>query len=367
MWGNRLMDEVRVELGKRTYPIYIGHNLVSRAGEILKKNGASGRIMIITSHAVATHYLDDMTNGLKHGGFHVACSEVPDGEQHKTLEWASKLYDSLIDNRIERTSTILALGGGVVGDLAGFVAATYKRGVPLVQMPTTLLAQVDASVGGKVGVDHPRGKNMIGSFYQPRCVIISLDVLSTLPEREMIAGLAEVIKYGVIRDRDLFSYLEGNIDSIVGGDPGALQFIVKRSCHIKASVVTLDERETELRTILNFGHTFGHAIEVATDYEQYRHGEAVAIGMVCAGDVAVRLRMTEESTLERIITLLDRTGLPTCTEGVSPERVMRVLRHDKKVHAGKIRFVLPREIGEVVITDTVSEELIREIVEERLV
>ncbi|MFQ6091561.1 MAG: 3-dehydroquinate synthase [bacterium] len=357
------MEEVWVELGERRYPIHIGENLLIRAGEILKKNG---KVMVVTNPTVGELYLDELTEGLTGEGFEVSSSVVPDGERYKTLEWANRLYDSLLDHRMERGSTVVALGGGVIGDLAGFVAATYKRGLPLVQAPTTLLAQVDSSIGGKVGVDHARGKNMIGTFYQPRCVLISLEVLDTLPQRELRAGLAEVIKYGVISDEDLFGYVEENLEALLGWEPQALRFVVKRSCQIKASVVAKDERETGLRAILNFGHTLGHGLEAATDYGLYRHGEAVAAGMVWATEIAVGLKLTPEKTLTRIATLIARAGLPTRSEDVSPEEIIKFLRQDKKVLNGRVRFVLPKRVGQVVVTDTVPEELIRDVLKEYL-
>ena len=355
------MEQVSVDLGDRGYTIYIGENLFTRAGEILKRGGVSGKVMVITNPTVGDLYSDDLYKGLGEEGFEVSSEVVPDGEEYKTLESAKKLYDSLVDNRMDRDSTVVALGGGVIGDLAGFVAATFKRGLPFVQVPTTLLAQVDASVGGKVAVDHPRGKNMIGSFYQPRCVLISLNVLETLPAREMKGGLAEVIKYGVIRDRHLFEFVEEHLDQLLARETDATHHIVKRSCEIKASVVGRDERDQGLRTILNYGHTIGHAIEAAAAYRQYRHGEAVAIGMICATDIAVRLKFASIETLEKITALIERTKLPTSIKDLCADEIMNFLFHDKKVHQGKIRFVLPKRIGDVVITDTVPQELIKEI------
>lgn len=358
------MDELRVDLGERSYPIYIGKTLLPRAGEILKKSGRAGKVMVITNPTVAGLYLESLDEGLRRGGFEPYTAMVPDGEEHKTLEWAKRLYDSLLDHRIERDSSIVAMGGGVIGDLAGFVAATYKRGLPFFQVPTTLLAQVDASVGGKVAVDHPRGKNLIGAFYQPRCVLISLDVLDTLPAREMKTGLAEVIKYGVIADKNLFRHIEENLDALLRGETDALGLVVKRSCQIKASVVAQDEREAGQRATLNFGHTLGHAIEAATKYSLYRHGEAVAIGMVYATDIAVKLKMTTKETLRRIAELIERTGLPTMSKNTSLDEIIRFLHHDKKILNGRVRFVLPRKIGRVIITDAVPENLIGEVFKE---
>ncbi|UCE18949.1 MAG: 3-dehydroquinate synthase [Gemmatimonadota bacterium] len=359
------MDHVQVELGDRSYPIYIGGDILGRVGELLKKNGITGRVMVFTNPTVGSMYLEDVLEGFHGEGYGVSSRVVPDGEEYKTLEYANTLYDSLMDNRIDRSSTIVALGGGVLGDLAGFVAATFKRGIPFVQVPTTLLAQVDASVGGKVAVDHPRGKNMIGSFYQPRCVIISLSVLDTLPEREMRAGLAEVIKYGVIKDASLFEYIETHLDSLLNLEANGLHTVVKRSCEIKASIVTKDERDEGQRALLNFGHTIGHAIETATNYSRYRHGEAVALGMICATDIGVRLNVTSVKTSERLSNLIERAHLPTRIRNVSADAVIEFLRHDKKVRDGKVRFVLPREIGQVMITDTVPDDVIRKTLKER--
>ena len=359
------MDHVRVDLGDRGYPIYIGEDVLPQVGGILKRWGATGKVMVVTNPTVGNLYLEDLLEGLRGEGYEVSSELVPDGEEYKTLDYANTLYDSLMDKRIDRSSTVVALGGGVIGDLAGFVAATFKRGIPFVQVPTTLLAQVDASVGGKVAVDHPRGKNMIGSFYQPRCVIISLNVLQTLPEREMRAGLAEVIKYGVIKDTYLFEYIEEHLDSLLNLDPNGLHSIVKRSCEIKASLVIEDERDEGQRALLNFGHTIGHAIETATDYSQYRHGEAVALGMICAADIGVRLKVTSVETLERLSGLIERAHLPTEIKNVSVDDIIEFLRHDKKVRDGKVRFVLPREIGQVMMTDTVPDDVIRKTLKER--
>lgn len=358
------MDVVKVDLGERSYPIHIGEGLFSRAGEILKKTVGVRKTMVITNPTVGDLYLDALNQSLGRSGFQPCSVIVPDGEEFKTLQWADNLYDSLFDHRMGRDSIVVALGGGVIGDLAGFVAATYKRGLGFVQVPTTLLAQVDASVGGKVAVDHIQGKNLIGSFYQPRCVLISLDALDTLPIREVRTGLAEVIKYGIISDTELFAYLEGNLGALLEGRHDVLGFVVKRSCQIKASVVIKDEREAGQRALLNFGHTLGHAIEAATGYRLYRHGEAVAIGMVYAAEMAVKLKMTTGETLARIARLIEMAGLPTRSENTDPDRIIEFLHHDKKVRDDKIRFVLPKKIGQAIITDGVPEKLIREVLKE---
>ncbi len=358
------MDQVLVDLDARSYPIYIGTNLLAKAGELLAKAVRSEKVMVITNPTVGEIYLDGLVEGLRESGYDVLATLVPDGEEHKTLAWASRLYDVLMDHKMDRGSTIMALGGGVIGDLAGFVAATFKRGLPFVQVPTTLLAQVDASIGGKVGVDHPRGKNMIGSFYQPRVVLIDLGVLNTLPYGEMRAGLAEVIKYGIITDEEFFGYLEGKIDALLARELHSLRFAVKRCCQIKASVVAHDEREMDQRAILNFGHTLGHAIEAACGYRLIRHGEAVAMGMVYAARIAVRLQMTGRETLTRLSSLIDRAGLGRKTRIANPQEMVEFLRQDKKIINGRVRFVLPTGIGQVVITDRVTEKVIREVLEE---
>lgn len=358
------MDKVRVELGQRSYPIYIGSDIFSLAGKILKRHVEIAKVMVITNTTVGALYLQKLIEGLNREGLEAYSAVVPDGEEYKTLEWASRLYEVLFDHNMGRDDTIVALGGGVIGDLVGFVAATYKRGLPFLQVPTTLLAQVDASVGGKVAVDHSRGKNMIGAFYQPICVLVNLDVLNTLPAEEIRNGLAEVIKYGIIRDSQLFGYLEENVGALLEYNTDLLRFVVKRSCEIKALVVARDERELGLREILNFGHTLGHAIEAATGYRLCRHGEAVAIGMVCATEMALRLKMSSEKTLMRITELIVRAGLPTRSRNASPDEIIKYLRHDKKIRDNRVRFVLPRKIGQVTISDAVPENLIRDVLEE---
>jgi 3-dehydroquinate synthase len=358
------MDETWVEIGERRYPVSIGEHLLVRVGESLKKHRGLGKVMVVTNPTIGGLYFEPMRRGLEEEGFAVSMVEVPDGEMYKTLEWANRLYGCFLDNTIDRSSTVLALGGGVIGDLAGFVAATYKRGVPLVQVPTTLLAQVDASIGGKVAVDHPRGKNVIGCFHQPRCVVVSLDTLKTLDERELKAGLAEVIKYGAIKDESLFCFLEEKVKALLSWDMDALMVAVKRSCRIKASVVAGDELDLGTRMILNFGHTIGHALEAATGYGRFRHGEAVAIGMVCASEIGRRMGITPEETAQRIRVLIEKVGLPTVAEGIDHEEILSLLRHDKKVHQGKVRFVLTTRIGEVMITDGVPEDVIRTVIKE---
>ena len=279
---------------------------------------------------------------------------LPDGEQHKTLQTAGWVFDALVANKMNRDATVLALGGGVVGDIAGFAAACYQRGIGYVQIPTTLLAQVDSSVGGKTGVNHTGGKNLIGAFYQPRAVIADTDVLATLPDRELQSGLAEVIKYGCVWDPLLFDWLDRNIVKLLARDAEALKYAIGRSCEIKAIVVARDEREHDLRAILNFGHTFGHAIEAATAYEKYLHGEAVGLGMLIAADLSLRLGLIDAPLKERVRDILARTGLPTQAPRIGAAKALELMHMDKKVLAGALRLVLLEKLGRAIITDQYS-------------
>jgi 3-dehydroquinate synthase len=276
---------------------------------------------------------------------------LPDGEQHKTLQTAAWVLDALVANKMNRDATVLALGGGVVGDVAGFAASCYQRGVGYVQMPTTLLAQVDSSVGGKTGVNHSGGKNLIGAFYQPQAVIADTDALGTLPDREFKSGLAEVIKHGVVWDPMFFTWLEKRIPRLLARDTEALTYAIGRSCEIKATVVGRDEREHNLRAILNFGHTFGHAIETATSYEKYLHGEAVALGMIIAADLSCRLGMIDAAVKERLRDLLAQAGLPTEAPRIGAARAYELMQMDKKVLGGAIRLVLLERLGRAIVTD----------------
>jgi len=359
------MKEVRVSLKERSYPIWVGRNVLNQLGRVLRGYDLTPKVMIITNPVVNAHYGRMVREILEKSDLLVALTVVPDGEEYKSLKWASKLYDKLLDHKLDRYSIIVALGGGVIGDLAGFVAATFMRGIPYVQVPTTLLAQVDSSVGGKVAVNHPKAKNMIGAFWQPKFVLVDLEVLRTLPGRELRAGLAEVVKYGVIRDRDLFEFIEENIDGIRALDLGGVEEVVARSCGIKAEVVTQDEREEGLRAILNYGHTIGHAIEALTDYKVYRHGEAISVGMVCSAKISCKMGILDDSQARRQLELLRKVGLPTCMKGLKPKNVLEALSRDKKVRAGKVRFVLAENIGQVVIRDDVPLEIIEEVIEEQ--
>ncbi len=346
---------IPVELGDNSYPIIIGENILNRLGTNLRKLPLADKVMLVTNPTVNALYGDIVTKSLREAGYEVILGLVPDGEKYKSLESAQKLYDIAFDARLDRKSAVIALGGGVIGDLAGFVAATYMRGVPFIQVPTTLLAQVDSSVGGKVAVNHPKGKNIIGSFYQPKLVYTDISTLRTLEPRQFKAGMAEVIKYGVIWCDDFFTYLEKNRERLQQLDPQALINIIKRSCEIKAQVVAQDEKEMGVRAILNYGHTFGHAIEALTNYSTYVHGEGVAIGMVLANHLAVRKGLLNDSDQERIDRLIAVFGLPTGYGNLAKEILLQKMYFDKKVKSGKINFVLPEKIGLVRITDEVTE------------
>lgn len=351
------MTEVRVELGPRSYPIYVASGSLGKLGRIAQEHLTGRRILVVTNPVVAGLYGEVVKQSLAEAGFWVGEAQVPDGEEYKTLATVAGLYDAAFTNGLERGDAVLALGGGVIGDIAGFLAATYMRGVPFAQVPTTLLAQVDSSVGGKVGVNHPGGKNLIGAFYQPRFVLIDPDTLATLPSREVRAGLAEVIKYGVISDAGFFSWLEVNIDRLLNLEPAALEHAIAVSCRLKATVVSADETEAGLRAILNFGHTVGHALEAVTGYQRFIHGEAVAIGMVAAARLAVHLGYFELPEAERLTELLLRAGLPTeVPADIVPEVLLETMRRDKKVAADRLTFVLPEAVGRVRVVRGVAAE-----------
>ncbi len=358
------MHVVNVSLGDRSYDIEIGADL-GLTGARIQGLGLGNKIALVTNPTVKKLHGRRMVDGLKSAGFLVLSVEVPDGEQYKNLDWANAVYTALLTNAFDRTSALVALGGGVIGDLTGFAAATFMRGVPFIQVPTTLL--VDSSVGGKTGVNHPMGKNMIGAFYQPRKVLMDLGVLQTLPKEELLSGMAEVIKYGVIRDAAFFDYLEANREKILSLDPEALTHIIRRSCEIKAEVVSKDEREGGLRAILNFGHTVGHAVETAENYTM-RHGYAVAIGMVYAARLAHETGLCDASTPERVEKLIKSYGLPTDLSALSRKPsvsgLMDTMQLDKKAEGGKVKFVLPRKIGDVVITKEWDERQLRELLAE---
>jgi 3-dehydroquinate synthase len=357
------MHTVNVPLGERSYDIEIGMSL-DQAGLQIKDLGLGQKIAVVVNPTVKELYGKRLVESLKAQGFMVMSIIIPDGEQYKNLDWANAIYTALLTNAFDRRSAIVALGGGVIGDLAGFAAATYMRGIPFVQVPTTLLAMVDSSVGGKTGVNHPMGKNMIGAFHQPRKVLMDLEALRTLPKAEFLSGMAEVIKYGVIWDGDFFDYLDANRDRILGLDADVLTHVVRRSCEIKAEVVGRDEREGGLRAVLNFGHTVGHAIEKAENYTM-RHGEAVAIGMVYASRLALQTGLCDTLVPERVERLIASFGLPTDLRAFSRKptvtELMDAMRIDKKADGGKVKFVLPKRIGEVAITKDWDDAVLRSI------
>ncbi len=352
------MQTLNVDLADRSYPIYIGEQLL-QSHELLVRHLRSRQVFVVTNDTIAPLYLQPLIELLD--GHQVDSVVLPDGEEYKTLETLNRLFDGLLEARHNRTTTVLALGGGVVGDMAGFGAACYQRGVDFIQLPTTLLAMVDSSVGGKTGVNHRLGKNMIGAFYQPRAVIADMSTLETLPARELSAGLAEVIKYGLIADEEFFEWLESNIPDLLAKDPKALAYAVKRSCENKARVVAQDEREGGLRAILNLGHTFGHAIETAQGYGVWLHGEAVAAGMVMAADLSHRRGAISARELDRLVALLERAHLPVkAPASMTPDDFIRLMGVDKKVLDGRLRLVLLEKMGKALITDDIEPDLLQE-------
>ena len=351
------MRTLNVDLGERSYPIHIGAGLLADGG-LLREALGGGRAAIITNDVVAPLYLDRVRQALQ--GAPATAIVLPDGEQHKNLATLGEIYDKLMAARLDRKSTLIALGGGVIGDIAGFAAATWLRGVRYIQVPTTLLAQVDSSVGGKTGVNHPLGKNMIGAFHQPACVLADMTVLKTLPEREVKAGLAEVIKYGLVNDSDFFDWLARRAAGMLALEPGLLTEAVARCCRAKADIVARDEREAGMRALLNLGHTFGHAIEAAAGYGVWLHGEAVAAGMVMAADLSNRLGWLDQSAARRIrVVLEDDFGMPVIPPAdISISRYIELMSSDKKAEQGRIRFVLLKGIGRAAIADEVEQSLL---------
>ena len=354
------MQSLKVDLGERSYPIYVGGAILEQAGELIRQAGLRGKVAVITNPTVAQLYLDSLNDALRQAGFEVLPVLVPDGEEHKNLQTLASIYDGLIAGHMERKSCVLALGGGVIGDLAGFAAATYLRGVPYVQVPTTLLAQVDSSVGGKTGVNHDAGKNLMGAFYQPKLVLIDIAVLRSLPRRELSAGLAEVIKYGIISDPALFSLLEHKVEKILALNQELLIDIILTSCGIKARVVEADEREDDYRAVLNFGHTVGHAVEAATGYRRFLHGEAVGIGMVKAAALSVSQGFCDAASLKRVRALVERAGLPAdIPPELSPGTLIQAMEIDKKVAGDKIKFVMCEGIGKTRFHWLTAAEILR--------
>ncbi len=357
------MKTLYVELGDRRYPIYIGPGLLDRP-DLLRTHVPGRQVLVVSNTTVAPLYLDRVRAAL--AGLRHEAVILPDGEQYKTLETLDEIFTALLSHRLDRDCTLVALGGGVIGDLAGFAAACYQRGVHFVQIPTTLLAQVDSSVGGKTAVNHPLGKNMIGAFYQPRCVLADTDTLKTLPDRELSAGLAEVIKYGLIRDLPFLEWLEDHIEQLLARDAAALTEAIERSCRNKADIVAADERETGERALLNLGHTFGHAIETGMGYGEWLHGEAVAVGMNLAADLSARLGWLKGEQVERVRALLARARLPlNAPEGLTADDFLRLMAVDKKVKEGQLRLILLRALGHGVIAETVDPRLLRDTLEAR--
>jgi 3-dehydroquinate synthase len=350
------MERLGIDLGERSYPILIGPGLLSDA-TVVGASVAARDVLVVTNTTVGPLYLARLQRSLE--GKRVASVALPDGEQYKTLETLARVFDALVERRLNRDACVVALGGGVVGDMAGFAAACYQRGVDYVQVPTTLLAQVDSSVGGKTGVNHPGGKNLIGAFHQPRAVVADTDTLQTLPPREFRAGLAEVIKYGLIADAAFLAWIEDNLDALLRLDGAALAYAIRRSCAIKAEIVAEDEREHGRRALLNLGHTFGHAIETATGYGEWLHGEAVGAGMLVAADLSCRLGWIGAADVARIRALLERAGLPVVAPPIGADRALELIGMDKKVLAGRIRLVLMRKVGEGVVAGDYPADALR--------
>lgn len=359
------MRTLNVALGERSYPIHIGPGLLARADLILP-HLKTPAVAIVSNVTVAPLYLETLAAPLRAAGVKVTEIVLPDGEEYKNWDSLNQIFDALLANRCDRTTTLIALGGGVIGDLTGFAAASYQRGVPFIQVPTTLLSQVDSSVGGKTGINHPRGKNMIGAFLQPQLVLADTDTLKTLPERELSAGLAEVIKYGLIRDLPFLDWLEANMPDLRARDAAALTYAIERSCQNKAEVVAADEFETAKeggRALLNLGHTFGHAIETGLGYGEWLHGEAVGAGTVMAAELSRRLGWLTDAEFERTRKLLAAAGLPVVGAPLGVERYIDLMGHDKKVIAGKLRLVLLKHLGEAVTYGEAPPEQIRAAIE----
>ena len=352
------MESLRVALGERSYPIHIGSGILADAA--LYAPSLKGSAAIITNAVVAPLYLGKVKEALP--GARVTEIVLPDGEEAKSWQVLNRVFDALLEARCGRDTLIIALGGGVVGDLAGFAAAVYQRGIDFVQVPTTLLAQVDSSVGGKTAINHPRGKNMVGAFHQPRAVIADLATLDSLPERELRAGIAEVIKHGLALDAEFFAWLEGNLERLLARERGALAHAVRRSCELKAAIVAADEREAGRRALLNLGHTFGHAIEAGTGYGTWLHGEAVAAGMVMAAELSLKMKKLGKDEVARVRRLIGRAGLPVTGPALGPDDMLRLMAVDKKAARGELRFVLLDAIGRAALCGGVDERALREVV-----
>ncbi|MGB9680229.1 MAG: 3-dehydroquinate synthase [Thermoanaerobacteraceae bacterium] len=353
------MDSVIVDLKERSYPIYLDYEGLDEVGNLIKKHLKSRKTFVITDSNVYALYFEKIKKSLINNGIDVTFKIIPAGEMSKNIKTAEMLLESAYDSGLLRDSSIIALGGGVVGDIAGFIAATYMRGISFIQIPTTLLAQVDSSVGGKVAVNLKKGKNIVGAFYQPEMVYIDTSVLNTLSRKEILGGLAEIIKYGVIWDFDLLSYIDDNLKNILNLENEYLTYIIRQSCEIKAKIVSIDEKEQNLRAILNFGHTIGHAIEALTGYEKYIHGEAVAIGMIYASKLALSLGYINNDYFDRIFNLIKRAGLPVDYENLDKKDIIDVIKLDKKSTEGKINFVLPVDLGKVKILNIKEKDIIK--------
>ncbi len=347
------METLTVALGERAYPIHIGRGLIEQSG-LLLPHLRLAKVAIVTNTTIAPLFLPRLAKSLRDAG--IAATEIilPDGEQFKNWQTLNTLFDALLERRCERSSTLIALGGGVIGDLTGFAAACYQRGMPFIQIPTTLLAQVDSSIGGKTAINHPRGKNMIGAFHQPQLVLADTDLLSTLPDRELRAGLAEVIKIALIRDLPFLAWLEIHLDALLARAPEALAYAIHRACSNKAEVVVADEHENGERALLNLGHTFGHAIETGLGYGAWLHGEAVAAGTLMAAELSRQLGWIGAADLKRIEALFARAGLPVCGPELGTQTYLELMRHDKKVQDGQMRLVLLKQIGAAVLSEGVA-------------
>jgi 3-dehydroquinate synthase len=354
------MRTLSVSLAERSYPIHIGTGILGNAA-LFPEALLKGKAVVITNTTIAPLYLETVLAGLRARGATCVPVVLPDGEAYKSWETLNKIFDELLSNRCERKTPLIALGGGVIGDLTGFAAATYQRGVPFIQLPTTLLSQVDSSVGGKTAINHPLGKNMVGAFYQPQAVIADMDTLRTLPPRELAAGLAEVIKYGFLRDAEFLDWLEKNIDRLTALEPEALAFAVERSCQNKAEVVAKDERETGDRALLNFGHTFGHAVETGMGYGEWLHGEAVAAGMVLAARFSEKLGYIGKADVARVVDILVRAKLPVAAPDLGVQRYLDLMGHDKKVEGGKIKFILLKKPGEAFICNQYDTQALHDV------
>jgi shikimate kinase/3-dehydroquinate synthase len=354
----KIFNTLKVDLGDRSYSITIGQSLFEDK-DLMSRYIEGSRVAIVTNDVVAPYYLSGVQRTLEAAGKRVISIVLPDGEEHKNIANLMKVFDVLLTEKCDRKTTLVALGGGVIGDLTGLAAATYMRGVPFVQVPTTLLSQVDSSVGGKTGINHPLGKNMIGAFYQPQAVIADTATLNTLPSRELSAGLSEVIKHGAIIDADFFDWIEANVDRLIAKEPEALAYAIQRSCEIKADVVRQDEREGGIRAILNFGHTFGHAIEAGMGYGNWLHGEAVGCGMVMAADLSHRLGYIDRTTTIRIRSLVRAAGLPIIAPDLGIERWLELMEVDKKNDAGQIKFILLKPLGASIITTVPHDVLLQ--------